>query len=339
MAMIRLPASPASLYFGQPVGSSDVLPSNEPAGTMRVVLDTSAVYVSNGNSYQLGGITNNTGTMTPAVTRILTSADIPNLDASKITTGTIPVAQGGTNSSNALAGSRIMISANGAIVEGPALTDGQLLAGRTGAGMEVTSVVGTTNQISASFVKSTGNIVLSCPQNIDTGATPSFAGLNLSANLTVAGSVKFGSPGFGLGSALIRTSNGSIFELTSSLRHKENIKPLRETLDPKAILDLEGKTFNYKKQTKENVCFGFIAEEVEKISKKLVIYDEDDRPYSLQYTEFIPIMLELIKDQRAEIQQIKDSLNVTVETINLPKKWKLLDYLKAFLTLGVVKPA
>jgi hypothetical protein len=54
--------------------------------------------------------------------RALVAADIPNLDASKITTGTLPIARGGTNSATALNNNRVMISSGGAIVENAALT-------------------------------------------------------------------------------------------------------------------------------------------------------------------------------------------------------------------------
>jgi len=57
---------------------------------------------------------------------------VPNLDASKITTGVLPVARGGTNT-GALTGNRIMISSSTAIGESAALNNGQLLIGSTGA--------------------------------------------------------------------------------------------------------------------------------------------------------------------------------------------------------------
>ncbi|WP_168196435.1 tail fiber domain-containing protein [Bdellovibrio sp. NC01] len=47
--------------------------------------------------------------------------------------GVLPVANGGTNSSTALTGNKVMVSNGTAIVEGPALTNGQLLVGSTGA--------------------------------------------------------------------------------------------------------------------------------------------------------------------------------------------------------------
>lgn len=50
--------------------------------------------------------------------RALVAADIPSLDASKITSGILPIARGGTNSGTALVNNRIMVSSGGAIVEG-----------------------------------------------------------------------------------------------------------------------------------------------------------------------------------------------------------------------------
>lgn len=50
----------------------------------------------------------------------LSASDIPALDAAKITTGVLPIANGGTNSSTALTGSKVMVSSGAAIVEGMA---------------------------------------------------------------------------------------------------------------------------------------------------------------------------------------------------------------------------
>ncbi len=66
------------------------------------------------------------------INSMLAATDIPSLDAGKITTGVLPVARGGTNTSS-LAGNRIMVSSSTAIGEAAALTNGQLLIGSTGA--------------------------------------------------------------------------------------------------------------------------------------------------------------------------------------------------------------
>lgn len=66
------------------------------------------------------------------INSMLSASDIPSLDAGKITTGVLPVARGGTNTSS-LFGNRIMVSTATSITEAAALTDGQLLIGSTGA--------------------------------------------------------------------------------------------------------------------------------------------------------------------------------------------------------------
>jgi hypothetical protein len=58
---------------------------------------------------------------------MLVSGMIPNLDVSQVTTGTLPIARGGTNSSTALFNNRIMASIGGAIVEAPAINASRAL--------------------------------------------------------------------------------------------------------------------------------------------------------------------------------------------------------------------
>jgi hypothetical protein len=64
------------------------------------------------------------------------------------------------------------------LVTSSTLTNGQLLIGNTGNQPTSAEITGTTNQISVS--NGAGSITLSTPQNINTGASPSFAGLTLS---------------------------------------------------------------------------------------------------------------------------------------------------------------
>ncbi|MEK7415127.1 MAG: hypothetical protein AAB263_17615, partial [Planctomycetota bacterium] len=76
-----------------------------------------------------------------ALTDAFACVNIAGLNASVITTGTlsaavlpiVPVNKGGTNSPTALFNNRFVITSGGAIVEAPALLDGQLFIGQTGA--------------------------------------------------------------------------------------------------------------------------------------------------------------------------------------------------------------
>ena len=75
--------------------------------------------------------------------------------------------------------------ASGAIAATAAPTNGQLLIGSTGFAPVLGTIAGTTNQVTASV--GAGSITLSLPQNIHTGATPTFAGATLTNNLTFSG--------------------------------------------------------------------------------------------------------------------------------------------------------
>lgn len=83
--------------------------------------------------------------------RILVSADIPSLDTSKLTTGVLPIARGGTNSGTALINGRIMVSSAGAIIEGTSSSTPTF----TSATFSATTnqlVLGTTNTITISSI-------------------------------------------------------------------------------------------------------------------------------------------------------------------------------------------
>jgi len=111
--------------------------------------------------------------------RALVAADIPSLDTSKITSGILPIARGGTNSGTTLNNNRIMISSGGAIVERAAMTNGQILIGSTGLAPVAATLTGTTNRVTVT--NGAGTITLSGPQDIHTAATPTFASQTLSA--------------------------------------------------------------------------------------------------------------------------------------------------------------
>jgi len=57
--------------------------------------------------------------------------------------------------------------------------------------------------------------------------------------------------------------------------------------------------------------YGFIAQEVEGILPELVSFDSTLSTYSLNYEGFIPIMLEAIKEQQAEIEDLKQQIAIS----------------------------
>lgn len=98
---------------------------------------------------------------------------------------------------------------------------------------------------------------------------------------------------------------GGVFA-NSDLRLKENISPLEGSLDK--ILATEGLSYNYKAESAENVHYGVIAQEIEKLFPHMV--KEDARGYkSVNYTELIPVLIEAIKEQQKLIETLMADLS------------------------------
>ena len=123
-----------------------------------------------------------------------------------------------------------------------------------------------------------------------TGSTPAQTGkLNSSGTFTVSGDiVAYGSP--------------------SDIRLKENIKPIESALDK--AMKLQGVTFNWKNKSedildiKEDI--GFIAQDVQKVLPELV-RENDNGMLSMRHQGITPILLEAIKELKAEIEELKSN--------------------------------
>jgi len=109
-----------------------------------------------------------------------------------------------------------------------------------------------------------------------------------SSSLTVSGDVvAYGSP--------------------SDKRYKENIKPVTNALDK--VSKLQGVTFDWKESEsildiKEDI--GFIAQDVQEVLPELVRENEDGK-LSLRDKGVVPVLVEAIKELKAEIEELKKS--------------------------------
>ncbi|MEK6554541.1 MAG: hypothetical protein AABZ31_04825, partial [Bdellovibrionota bacterium] len=90
------------------------------------------------------------------VEELQVSSDL-NLSSGVLSLNTVPINKGGTNSIAPLNNNRIMVSSGGAIVEAPALTDGQILIGSSGAAPQAANLSAGTN---ISIVSSPGGITI-----------------------------------------------------------------------------------------------------------------------------------------------------------------------------------
>jgi hypothetical protein len=102
----------------------------------------------------------------------------------------------------------------------------------------------------------------------------------------------------------------------SDIRLKENIKPIKSALDK--VSKLNGVTFDWKEKTEHldkegnpidlqqwKHDIGFIAQDVQKVVPELV-RENDNGMLSMRHQGIAPILLEAIKELKAEIEELKN---------------------------------
>jgi uncharacterized coiled-coil protein SlyX len=183
-------------------------------------------------------------------------------------------------------------------------------SGNTANGLNAlySNTTGTSNialGVSAGFNLTTGN------NNIDIG------------NFGVAGEskkIRIGTPGthngayvagiYGVtasrGVAVFVEPTGHLGTTTSSARFKDNIKPMDKASE--AIHALKPVTFRYKKELDPEGIpqFGLVAEDVAKVNRDLVAFDEEGKPYTVRYEALNAMLLnEFLKEHRKVEEQVR----------------------------------
>ena len=96
---------------------------------------------------------------------------------------------------------------------------------------------------------------------------------------------------------------------SSSRRFKENFREVDEN-EINKILSLNATKFDFKEEyggMKDRV--GFIAEDMAEIYPNCVSYDEEGEVAGIDYSSFVPYMIEMIKKQQEEIEELKGQLS------------------------------
>jgi len=124
--------------------------------------------------------------------------------------------------------------------------------------------------------------------------------------------------------------NGTSFQ-SSDLKLKENIKEIEKPLH--TIMQLRGKKYDYKidstdlkgnkEEVEKNIAlkknkYGFIAQEVQKVLPEVTHFNNENEILYLDYTAFIPILVEALKEQqtlivdlKTELEQLKNAIPTT----------------------------
>ena len=118
------------------------------------------------------------------------------------------------------------------------------------------------------------------------------------------------------GRAIYVDSDNKLGTLSSSLRYKDEIRPMAKASE--AILSLRPVSFRYKKEVNPTRClsFGLIAEEVAKVDRDLVTADRAGKPETVRYEAVNAMLLneflkehKKVEEQQATITQLKNDFH------------------------------
>lgn len=169
---------------------------------------------------------------------------------------------------------------------------GAVLAGGLQVGATQTIKFGTTRDI----ISSTGDQTLAI-----TGSAGGNIGVQLST-AAQAGSLCISSTG-------VVTYDNTNTCLVSSRFFKHDIAPLQTFTGIGIINSLQ--PVSYVQNGEYHSRFGLIAEDVEKVAPRLVNEGPDGAPLQVKYLEVIPILIQAIKDQQAEIEELKKQASLS----------------------------
>jgi hypothetical protein len=152
----------------------------------------------------------------------------------------------------------------------------------------------------------TGSLVLTNSGNIKISGSLLVTGsTSISRSLAVGGI----SPSNTVGR--IDASNDIVAFSTSDIRLKENINIIQDPLNK--VLNLEGIEFDWKESTKDihghtGSDIGVIAQQVLNVIPQSVRIN-DTGYYSVRYEKLIPLLIEAIKEQQNQINELKEKIN------------------------------
>ena len=115
------------------------------------------------------------------------------------------------------------------------------------------------------------------------------------------------------GRSMVVESGGGLGYLVSTRESKANIKPISSA---SFINKLNPVQFNYRKkdfksntfteEIENTLTFGFIADEVEKVNKDLVFYNNDNSLAGVDYNSIIAILTKSVQELKSELDILKN---------------------------------
>jgi len=179
---------------------------------------------------------------------------------------------------------------------------GQLLVGSGGTVVTTTSSgsvgIGTTNPTSTLHVVGTSLVTgISTFSDTTDSASTTTGSLQTRGGLAVAKNIIVG---VGISAAGIITC--SDLNSTSDINLKTNIKPIQNPIEK--ILKIEGVNFDWKQDNRKSM--GVVAQNIEEVLPELVSGGDTK---TVNYNGLIGLLIEAIKDQQKQIDDLKDQIN------------------------------
>ena len=113
---------------------------------------------------------------------------------------------------------------------------------------------------------------------------------------------------------VVVNSSGQLGAPVSSKRFKENIVEVtQQELDK--LLALNVVKFNYIDDETQEVYYGLIAEEVDKIMPEIVVKDKNHQAETVQYFKLIPLLVQAAQEKNNKIQSLTNQVDVLQESI------------------------
>lgn len=103
--------------------------------------------------------------------------------------------------------------------------------------------------------------------------------------------------------AVYQTADGTLITGSSDVRLKDNIEPLKGSLEK--INQLQGVSFTWKENPEQGRSVGFIAQDFEKIVPELVFTNQTDGYKGINYAEVSALLVEAIKEQQKTIEELR----------------------------------
>jgi hypothetical protein len=303
-------------------------------GMVSYLKNTNLLYIFDGSTWvEVAPDVGTPGTYTKVTTDFkgrvtsgttLAAADIPSLDTSKITSGTLADARL-ANVGSAGTYTKVTTDAKGRVSSGTTLAAADIPS------LDAAKISGgTLDNITAFTTTSTGtvnahiiNIRNSGGSNTAqiagaTGAAAFNGNLSAGGTLNVTSSAAFGSTMYGAavynqtntGRAMFVAADGLFGIGASSIRFKENV--IDADIDTEKVLDIRVRKFNYRKEfdDDETKDIGVIAEELEALGlTDFIYYDADGIPDGVAYEKLALLLIPVVKGQAVRLDALEARLD------------------------------